>query len=1238
MPNSFKTATGSGSAVANSATAEYSNLSLAMVTTLGRTIAIDDTHDVGLLFDSFSLEGTTILELIGGSISMIGNTSLAGTLDVSGVVNLNDTTNATSLTAAAVVIDGGVGIAQDLRVGGDIYGGADLDLTGDITADDAIFATLSVGGGYGSSGLSVDASGNLQMDGNLTVDGSISGTGGTHSLTGGETTISSLTVSDLTAGRVLLAGSAKEVEDSANLTFDGTELTIGGSTQGTTSLTVSGDAVISGDLTVSGVTITANAETVLFEDTILQLANNTSFNNSNLDVGWMYEYSSGNFKGTIYDNSASAFAFFEAGTEGSTGTITISDYADIIIKNLTAVDGAFSGNLSVTGDIEADDADFATLDIGGGFGDVANGGLSVDNAGNLQMDGNLTVEGDTVLGGSSANTVTFSADIASGMIPSISGLSIGGSSDYWASIFALNHYAHTLQFTNTSSGQNALVVPDGQDDALSIADSSTTDIMVFDSNAEEILISDYSLIVTPNSTFNGNLSVGGDLDVTGESTLASAIVSDLSNDRIVIVGSSSELEDDANFRFDGSNFQIGASGSEVFDVAVATGNTVVQGTLDVNSTSTFAAAITLDGSNNNQRTVQSASGDITLKGANDALVTGTNAVLITASNGNANMQATAHVVLTADSGTTGTGTLYASGASVEISSSSSGAISLDSGTDVISLDLLSITESVPAAGADHLSQLALDGDDVAFLYSTYLKEAAETSNHLGSAQEVFGVNEMLGFKSLTAPPSFDLTESRGQGHLYTADSVETHTVAPNTIVAGSKLTVDGVVFTFASIANPFNANSATAYDVNVGADDQESLNNLKQAIEDPANGLGRQVRVEQSGLVLEGGTVPVSSDATMVVSSLKQPELYFEDIKVVKWAGDAYSFGTDLQAAYNSSKADIDRPAIEMRGYDLEIMSDDESAIIFDNASIGLDKHKVEIAQKPEVSPAGRDLVQNGLSFGHSSYIAAEALEVGDVLRADLMTMTVSFTVVDPTLIRSIDFSKYDPNGSSLSGGVALTGRINDGGANFSFGATVTPEEAAQAIVQAANATQINPTVNSFRADAAGDVVTITLIDIDPAGAGGVLVLDDAAFAPSGNMEGIQDGKMKRVCTAKKADASAANVRILGICAKKADAYEYAQLAAVGQVISVKYSGAQNSFANGALIGDEVFVSGSVAGEVILHDAVGAGLNSGATIFSLGHVVSEQALYYDVNAGSFRPDDSSPMQIVYMPRFVAIKP
>ncbi len=87
----------------------------------------------------------------------------------------------------------------------------------------------------------------------------------------------------------------------------------------------------------------------------------------------------------------------------------------------------------------------------------------------------------------------------------------------------------------------------------------------------------------------------GDFYSAGQTSLASLNVLDLTNNRIVIVGINGELEDDANFTFDGSSFDIGQGN---FTVSRTTGNTQIVGTLDVDSQGTFASANVEDLTNN----------------------------------------------------------------------------------------------------------------------------------------------------------------------------------------------------------------------------------------------------------------------------------------------------------------------------------------------------------------------------------------------------------------------------------------------------------------------------------------------------------------------------------------------------------------------------------------------------------------------------------------------------------------
>ena len=102
-------------------------------------------------------------------------------------------------------------------------------------------------------------------------------------------------------------------------------------------------------------------------------------------------------------------------------------------------------------------------------------------------------------------------------------------------------------------------------------------------------------LVVRNFHATGDTLINGTLHVDGQSTLASVNVEDLTNNRITIAGIDGELEDDANFTFDATTFNIGQGN---FTVDVDSADTHIIGTLDVDSQSTFASANVEDLTNN----------------------------------------------------------------------------------------------------------------------------------------------------------------------------------------------------------------------------------------------------------------------------------------------------------------------------------------------------------------------------------------------------------------------------------------------------------------------------------------------------------------------------------------------------------------------------------------------------------------------------------------------------------------
>jgi len=76
----------------------------------------------------------------------------------------------------------------------------------------------------------------------------------------------------------------------------------------------------------------------------------------------------------------------------------------------------------------------------------------------------------------------------------------------------------------------------------------------------------------------GNTQILGTLDVDSQSTLASLNVEDLTDNRIVIVGTSGEIEDDGNFTFNGTELNIGTGN---FTVQQGSGDVHTVGNVDI---------------------------------------------------------------------------------------------------------------------------------------------------------------------------------------------------------------------------------------------------------------------------------------------------------------------------------------------------------------------------------------------------------------------------------------------------------------------------------------------------------------------------------------------------------------------------------------------------------------------------------------------------------------------------------
>ena len=253
------------------------------------------------------------------STGALTSSSFVGAINGTGANLTAGTVPLTSLD-----IDGGTATSTlanaDLFIVDDGAGGTNRKVT---------FQTISDAVLGGSGGATFAA---VNVTGIGTFGGVLDSNGGANISGGDGLVASSAKVSDLTSGRVVLAGTSGEIEDSGNLTFNGSALTVTGTANVTSNLTVGGN------LTVNGTTTQVNTVNTTIEDTLLELQKVDGGNlgsDTNKDVGIVMNYYDGSAKkaAMFWDDSAGRFAFGSVVTE-TTGVLGSVTYGGVEIGSL----------------------------------------------------------------------------------------------------------------------------------------------------------------------------------------------------------------------------------------------------------------------------------------------------------------------------------------------------------------------------------------------------------------------------------------------------------------------------------------------------------------------------------------------------------------------------------------------------------------------------------------------------------------------------------------------------------------------------------------------------------------------------------------------------------------------------------------------------------------------------------------------------------------------------------------
>ena len=338
-------------------------------------------------------------------------------------------------------------------------------------------------------------------------------------------TAGSMAVSDLTDNRVVIAGTSGELEDDANFTFDGTDLNL------------TGGLNVTGDLAVDNIAIDGNGITSTDTDGDITLTPNgtgevvisaglaTTLNAATATAVTLNS-TAGNIT-TLTSPTIDAIATTSTTLNATTGNITTLSAGTLNLSALTVPTlNSTAGNITTLG---APNFSSANLQATGGFVDNIHVGANTAATGNFTTLEALSLDVDNItINGNDVTSTNTNGDI--NITPNGSGSVVLDGLNYPQADGSTNQVIKT-----DGSGQLsfATVMTDVVQDTTPQLGGS------LDVNGQSIVsVSNGDINITPNGS--------------GDVVLSTAKVSDLTNNRVVIAGTSGALEDDANLTYDGA--------------------------------------------------------------------------------------------------------------------------------------------------------------------------------------------------------------------------------------------------------------------------------------------------------------------------------------------------------------------------------------------------------------------------------------------------------------------------------------------------------------------------------------------------------------------------------------------------------------------------------------------------------------------------------------------------------------
>ena len=409
--------------------------------------------------------------LSGGQVVAVGGSYYTGLIDAATDAN----------TAGAIVKRDGSGIFSATAVRASLYGNANtatvlqngrnfsingLDVESTTVGFDGSAAVVLQGnlkttgvsaGTYGGATqiptFVVDSKGRISSAANVSISTSfgIAGDTGTGTVAGGET----LTV----VGRDGITTVAVDANNSILVDVDNTVVR-------TTGGTISGDLAITGNLVVSGNTITQDVETIVVQDSLIELAANNAADA--LDIGIFGQYNDGSTKYTTFYRDASDSGKYKLLTGGTTkpsagNTVDPTTYSTgTLVTNIEATTVTIKGiNVLDKANGAYDTANSATTTAQNAYNLANTNSTSVASAYNHANAAFNTANSATTTAQNAYNLANGTAIIANTDFTSISVTAGNYGSESIVPVFNLAANGRIASITNTSIAIAASAITSG---------------------------------------------------------------------------------------------------------------------------------------------------------------------------------------------------------------------------------------------------------------------------------------------------------------------------------------------------------------------------------------------------------------------------------------------------------------------------------------------------------------------------------------------------------------------------------------------------------------------------------------------------------------------------------------------------------------------------------------------------------------------------------------------------------